>query len=60
MLDINSTLLAFDFNVAGRSLLSPRSPTDPIPVAIQKLWKLAMEGSLYGLLSFTRRWRREL
>jgi hypothetical protein len=51
MLDINSTLLAFDFNVAGRSLLSPRSPTDPIPVAIQKLWKLAMEGSLYGLVS---------
>jgi hypothetical protein len=51
MLDINSTLLAFDFNVAGRSLLSPRSPTDPIPVAIQKLWQLAMEGSLYGLVS---------
>jgi hypothetical protein len=31
-------------------ILSKRS-TDPIPVAIQKLWKLAMEGSLYGLVS---------
>jgi hypothetical protein len=47
----NSALLAFDFSIAGRSLLSQRSPTDPIPVAIQKLWKLAMEGSLYGLVS---------
>jgi hypothetical protein len=51
MFVINSALLALDFNILGRGLLSQRSPTDPIPVAIQKLWKLAMEGSLYGLVS---------
>jgi hypothetical protein len=51
MLIISNTLLAFDFGVAGRSLFSPRSPTDPVPVAIQKLWDLTMQGSLYGLVS---------
>jgi hypothetical protein len=37
-------------NFSQPIILSKRS-TDPIPVAIQKLWKLAMEGSLYGLVS---------
>ena len=46
MFVVSSTFLAFDFNVFGRSLIAPRSPTDPIPVAIQKLWQIAMEGSL--------------
>jgi hypothetical protein len=31
-------------------ILSKRS-TNPVTVAIQKLWKLSMEGSLYGLVS---------
>jgi hypothetical protein len=37
-------------NFSQPIILSKRS-TDPIPVAIQKLWQLAMEGSLYGLVS---------
>jgi hypothetical protein len=37
-------------NFSQPIILSKRS-TNPISVAIQKLWKLAMEGSLYGLVS---------
>jgi hypothetical protein len=45
-----NTLLAFNAGVGLESLFSQRSPTDPIPKAIQKLWQLTMEGSLYNLL----------
>ncbi len=51
MLMLNGALLAFDASVFGRSLVAPRSPTEPVPAAIQKLWTIAMEGNLYSLVS---------
>jgi hypothetical protein len=50
MFFMGNTLLAFNASVGLESLFSQRSPTDPIPKAIQKLWQLTMEGSLYNLL----------
>jgi hypothetical protein len=53
MVLLNSALLAFVPKVFVDSLFRVRTPTEPIPMAIQKLWDISIKdgGGLYGLLS---------
>jgi hypothetical protein len=51
MLMNSSVLLAFNFKLLEELFTEPKVPTDPAAQALQDLWKIAMEGNLYGLVT---------
>jgi hypothetical protein len=52
MVLLNSPLLAVSIDAALESLFAQRPVSDPIPVAIQELWRITiLGGGIYGLLS---------
>jgi hypothetical protein len=53
MVLLNSPLLALSIDAALESLFAQRPVSDPIPVAIQELWRITIlnGGGIYGLLS---------